>query len=549
MLMIKKTSLFLILKEAKKIQRKRVTQSQKKYFKDLENEIWYKNAVAYTTVFSIYLQKLFFGYQNQVTELIKNNKNLYLIEKAKNYKTYEYLDEKYNKVVVSGIKDTLVTMSNDFKAELEKSFEEYIQYGSIQDSAELVYKDMGMEFNFNKFDKFTSRYLYNKKINWAKEVSETTEKTIKEILVEGYENGKSNYAVAEKIKESANFSFGRAEKIARTEILSSCNYASYISYITSPNVIGYKWSATGDNRTRITHKKADGQIRKKGEPFIVGGYKLLYPGDTSLGAPAKEVISCRCTLIPIFDGESLESNTVYDDKDVGTEEWLKVQDNDFQKEYLGGKCKKALFDNGVLEEKDYQTPWEEVKEEILKESIRNLIKTDLPMVKADKVKKKRFLSECLQVLNYGLERNVENMVLLYADDVMQAMKPLKSQKHGEINLSEDYLEFIDKKGQRELILIHNHPNGATVSLNDIEFLLKHKNIKQLIVLGHNGKVYVVIKNDNFRNNNLLVGKEFLNKLFKKYLEKDNKGGSNIELYNRVIKEICLKLKLDYFEGV
>lgn len=54
------------------------------------------------------------------------------------------------------------------------------------------------------------------------------------------------------------------------------------------------WDATGDSRTRQTHMAAEGQERRLGEPFTVGGALLMHPGDTSLGAPGSEVIKCRC---------------------------------------------------------------------------------------------------------------------------------------------------------------------------------------------------------------------------------------------------------------
>lgn len=55
-----------------------------------------------------------------------------------------------------------------------------------------------------------------------------------------------------------------------------------------------RWIATGDDRTRPTHSAASGQERKKSEPFTVGGYSLMMPGDSSLGAPPGETINCRC---------------------------------------------------------------------------------------------------------------------------------------------------------------------------------------------------------------------------------------------------------------
>ena len=54
------------------------------------------------------------------------------------------------------------------------------------------------------------------------------------------------------------------------------------------------WITMGDGKVRGTHAEANGQKRKIDEPFTVGGYNLMHPGDTSLGASLSEVINCRC---------------------------------------------------------------------------------------------------------------------------------------------------------------------------------------------------------------------------------------------------------------
>ena len=53
---------------------------------------------------------------------------------------------------------------------------------------------------------------------------------------------------------------------------------------------------TKDARTRFSHGMADGQIVEGPKtPFKVGGYKMMFPGDKSLGAPGHEIYNCRCT--------------------------------------------------------------------------------------------------------------------------------------------------------------------------------------------------------------------------------------------------------------
>jgi hypothetical protein len=56
------------------------------------------------------------------------------------------------------------------------------------------------------------------------------------------------------------------------------------------------WSATLDSRTREDHTSVNGQsVDGMDAPFTLpDGSRMLYPGDTSLGASAAQTIACRC---------------------------------------------------------------------------------------------------------------------------------------------------------------------------------------------------------------------------------------------------------------
>ena len=55
-----------------------------------------------------------------------------------------------------------------------------------------------------------------------------------------------------------------------------------------------RWVATKDEKTRHGHGMADGQVVEYDKPFVVGGEKLMYPGDGS-GSPWN-VYRCRCRM-------------------------------------------------------------------------------------------------------------------------------------------------------------------------------------------------------------------------------------------------------------
>ena len=64
------------------------------------------------------------------------------------------------------------------------------------------------------------------------------------------------------------------------------------------------WIDMRDKRVRPTHVEAGRRYGAASIPvneaFIVGGSRMMYPGDTSLGAPIREIASCRCSAQYIF---------------------------------------------------------------------------------------------------------------------------------------------------------------------------------------------------------------------------------------------------------
>jgi uncharacterized protein with gpF-like domain len=97
----------------------------------------------------------------------------------------------------------------------------------------------------------------------------------------------------------------RAETIARTEAQAAVNLARSEALTQSQERAGLTdasvqltWRATKDARVRDTHRSMDGQVRPKGTPFVSpSGAQMMFPGDRSLGAPAEEVINCRCVIL------------------------------------------------------------------------------------------------------------------------------------------------------------------------------------------------------------------------------------------------------------
>ena len=91
-----------------------------------------------------------------------------------------------------------------------------------------------------------------------------------------------------------------AVRAARTAATGAQNAGRQDSFIAAKKMgidVKKRWIATKDFRTRHEHGAADGQTVKADQPFTVGGYKMMFPGDKS--APGFLVYNCRCTMATV----------------------------------------------------------------------------------------------------------------------------------------------------------------------------------------------------------------------------------------------------------
>lgn len=102
----------------------------------------------------------------------------------------------------------------------------------------------------------------------------------------------------------------RAETISRTETMTSVMSAKHEAFQQGLDAAGRdaslvtrKWRSAGDRRVRHTHMVMNGQVVQGMDLAFQSplGAMLRYPGDTSLGAGASEIIGCRCDIEYNFD--------------------------------------------------------------------------------------------------------------------------------------------------------------------------------------------------------------------------------------------------------
>ena len=93
------------------------------------------------------------------------------------------------------------------------------------------------------------------------------------------------------------------ERISTSIATAILNAATQAAADADEEFVVLEWVTMHDDSVRVAHKDVEGQQRPPGEPFIVGGEKMRYPGDPS--ASIGLWINCRCTLAPVLASESV----------------------------------------------------------------------------------------------------------------------------------------------------------------------------------------------------------------------------------------------------
>lgn len=122
-------------------------------------------------------------------------------------------------------------------------------------------------------------------------------KKISKELSRGLATGLTYDEIARNIRNTTKAPLARARAIARTEghrIQQASAADARNEAKTEGADVVKQWDSTLDGDTRPNHRQLDGQIRETDEPFEVGSYKPMHPGD--FGDPAEDC-NCRCVAL------------------------------------------------------------------------------------------------------------------------------------------------------------------------------------------------------------------------------------------------------------
>ena len=136
-------------------------------------------------------------------------------------------------------------------------------------------------------------YLQGREAGVWGHVADSTHKAMRAAIQESLVAGEHVREIRKRIEAVLDTSRKQAVRIARTEATASLNYGQHALRETE-GVSRKQWLATIDALTRPSHAGAAFQVRDNSQPFEVGGHQMMHPGDSSLGAPAEEIVACRC---------------------------------------------------------------------------------------------------------------------------------------------------------------------------------------------------------------------------------------------------------------
>jgi len=163
-----------------------------------------------------------------------------------------------------------------------------------------------LPINRQSFNKESSKFIQNRLDTFLPDMSKTAKTNLNRALRKSFDEATElgltgrkfeNYMRKEISKVIGKKNLGRAMNIARTEGSALSNFAMNESATATGLSLSKEWLTQRDGRVRDSHLFADGLEVGMNEAFVISGYKLRYPADSGLGAPAGLVCNCRCTLI------------------------------------------------------------------------------------------------------------------------------------------------------------------------------------------------------------------------------------------------------------
>lgn len=260
-----------------------------------------------------------------------------------------------------------------------------------------------------------------------------------------------------------------------------------------------EWLATLDARTRPAHRVADGQQVDVDEPFILDGYKLMFPGDKS--APAYLVYNCRCTTIAAIDGVTDRGQRRA--RIDGTGEYVLLQDMT----YSQWKEWKSDAYEGIIKTGE---SWKVVADKVTQATIDTVPKVvpfgfTVGMAERLQSAHKAILTEAMK------QKSITTEVGAVYDMQMKNLTEIIVGVDNHVELPSPNEPYIS---------IHSHPDSLVFSIGDLEGFARKGNLQMMSVIGHDGTIYTLQRTEDYDGFFFVSELNELKKKLEKYASDD-----------------------------
>jgi rubrerythrin len=148
------------------------------------------------------------------------------------------------------------------------------------------------------YESAASRIIEANGTDRARGIAETSRKNITRIIDNARGAEETNDQIASAIEsETKRIAAWRSETISATEVHGASWYAAWVAAMESGRPLIKVWLAPrAKGITCDQHLALHGQRRHINTKFLIGVWWLMYPGDTTNGAPPEQTINCRCDM-------------------------------------------------------------------------------------------------------------------------------------------------------------------------------------------------------------------------------------------------------------
>ncbi len=186
---------------------------------------------------------------------------------------------------------------------------EMLRKGSVKDWKRIIRQTLGVDLLDEYYSKEMYEYIIKRwiseNVSKIKSIPNQTLDSMKQIMLDGFMDGKSIRDIQKRIQNEYDVTKGKAAMLARDQI-ATLNAQLTQMQMKDAGCKKYRWSSSRDSRVRDCHRELDGKVFSWDDPPEMW-YNTKERGRVMTGRKCHpgEDFCCRCVAIPIFEKDSL----------------------------------------------------------------------------------------------------------------------------------------------------------------------------------------------------------------------------------------------------